>query len=150
MLNLRWSWHPPTVELFESIDPAGWAASGGDPVAMLSSMRPAQLAAPAANQDFLLRLDAAVADLRGYTGEPRWYQAASAEGRDAEGGATGGSATDDRGAGEAEALPRAIAYFSPEYGITAVLPQYSGGLGTLAGDHLESASDLGVPLIGGG
>ena len=135
MLNLRWSWHPPTVELFESIDPAGWAASGGDPVAMLSSMRPAQLTALAANEDFLRRLDAAVADLRGYTGEPRWYQSASA-GRD--------------GAGEAGTLPRAIAYFSPEYGITAVLPQYSGGLGILAGDHLKSASDLGVPIIGVG
>jgi starch phosphorylase len=135
MLNLRWSWHPPTVELFESIDPAGWAASGGDPVAMLSSMRPAQLTALAANGDFLRRLDAAVADLRGYTGEPRWYQSVSA-GR--------GSS------GEAEALPRAIAYFSPEYGITAVLPQYSGGLGILAGDHLKSASDLGVPIIGVG
>ena len=135
MLNLRWSWHPPTVELFESIDPAGWAASGGDPVAMLSSMRPAQLTALAANGEFLRRLDAAVADLRGYTGEPRWYQAASAEGSSA---------------GEAESLPRAIAYFSPEYGITAVLPQYSGGLGILAGDHLKSASDLGVPIIGVG
>src|SRR6202000_1503860 len=135
MLNLRWSWHPPTVELFESIDPAGWAASGGDPVAMLSSMRPAQLTALAANGDFLRRLDAAVADLRGYTTEPRWYQSVSA-GRDS--------------AGEAEALPRAIAYFSPEYGITAVLPQYSGGLGILAGDHLKSASDLGVPIIGVG
>src|SRR5580693_1755863 len=78
MLNLRWSWHSPTVELFESIDPAGWAASGGDPVAMLSSMRPAQLAALAANEDFRRRLDAAVADLRDYTGEPRWYQSASA------------------------------------------------------------------------
>jgi len=134
MLNLRWSWHPPTVELFESIDPAGWAASGGDPVAMLSSMRPAQLTALAGNEEFLRRLDAAVADLRGYTGEPRWYQAASAEGN----------------SGEAESLPRAIAYFSPEYGITAVLPQYSGGLGILAGDHLKSASDLGVPIIGVG
>jgi glycogen phosphorylase len=130
MLNLRWSWHPPTVELFESIDPAGWAASGGDPVAMLSSMRPAQLTALAANKDFHRRLDAAVADLRGYTGEPRWYQSG--------------------GAGEAESLPTAIAYFSPEYGITAVLPQYSGGLGILAGDHLKSASDLGVPIIGVG
>ncbi len=136
MLNLRWSWHPPTVELFESIDPAGWAASGGDPVAMLSSMRPAQLAALAANEDFLRRLDAAVADLRGYTGEPRWYQSASVG--------------QGHGAGEAESLPRAIAYFSPEYGITAVLPQYSGGLGILAGDHLKSASDLGVPIIGVG
>jgi starch phosphorylase len=135
MLNLRWSWHPPTVELFESIDPAGWAASGGDPVAMLSSMRPGQLGALAGNEDFLRRLDAAVADLRGYTGEPRWYQSASA-----------GEAS----AGEAASLPRAIAYFSPEYGITAVLPQYSGGLGILAGDHLKSASDLGVPIVGVG
>ena len=130
MLNLRWSWHPPTVELFESIDPAGWAASGGDPVAMLSSMRPAQLAALATNEGFLRRLGDAVADLRRYTDEPRWYQSG--------------------GAGEAESLPRAVAYFSPEYGITAVLPQYSGGLGILAGDHLKSASDLGVPIIGVG
>ncbi len=130
MLNLRWSWHPPTVELFESIDPAGWAASGGDPVAMLSSMRPGRLAELAANEDFLRRLDAVVADLRGYAGEPRWYQ--------------------DGGAGDVRALPNAIAYFSPEYGITAVLPQYSGGLGILAGDHLKSASDLGVPVIGVG
>jgi glycogen phosphorylase len=130
MLNLRWSWHPPTVELFESIDPAGWAASGGDPVAMLSSMRPGQLAELASDPDFLRRLEAVVADLHGYTGEPRWYQSGAA-------GATG-------------ALPTAIAYFSPEYGITAVLPQYSGGLGILAGDHLKSASDLGVPVIGVG
>jgi starch phosphorylase len=130
ILNLRWSWHPGTVELFESIDPAGWAASGGDPVAMLSSMRPGQLADLAGDEDFLRRLDAVVADLRGYTSEPRWYQSG-------EGGAT-------------ETLPNAIAYFSPEYGITAVLPQYSGGLGILAGDHLKSASDLGVPVIGVG
>src|ERR1700744_4955227 len=135
MLNLRWSWHLPTVELFESIDPAGWAASGGDPVAMLSSMRPGQLTAVAANGGFPRPPAAAVADLRGYTTEPRWYQSVSA-GRDS--------------AGEAEALPRAIAYFSPEYGITAVLPQYSGGLGILAGDPLKSASDLGVPIIGVG
>jgi starch phosphorylase len=130
MLNLRWSWHPPTVELFESIDPAGWAASGGDPVAMLSSMRPGRLADLAADEDFLRRLDAVLADLRGYTGEPRWYQS----------GEAGGPAS----------LPNAIAYFSPEYGITAVLPQYSGGLGILAGDHLKTASDLGVPIIGVG
>jgi starch phosphorylase len=130
MLNLRWSWHPRTVELFESIDPAGWAASGGDPVTMLSSMRPGQLAELAGDEDFLRRLDAAVADLRGYTTEPRWYQSG--------------------GAGATEILPNAIAYFSPEYGITAVLPQYSGGLGILAGDHLKSASDLGVPVVGVG
>jgi glycogen phosphorylase len=130
MLNLRWSWHPGTVELFESIDPAGWAASGGDPVAMLSSMRPDKLAELADDEDFLRRLGAVVADLREYTTEPRWYQSGEA--------------------GSAASLPKAIAYFSPEYGITAVLPQYSGGLGILAGDHLKSASDLGVPVIGVG
>ena len=47
-------------------------------------------------------------------------------------------------------VPASIGYFSPEYGITAVLPQYSGGLGILAGDHLKSASDLGVPIVGVG
>ena len=71
MLNLRWSWHPPTVELFESIDPVGWAASGGDPIAMLGSMRPGKLAGLGADEGFLSRLNAAVDDLRGYTGEPR-------------------------------------------------------------------------------
>ncbi|MCW2935334.1 MAG: malP, partial [Actinomycetia bacterium] len=130
MLNLRWSWHQPTVELFESIDPAAWAASGGDPVAMLSALRPGLLTELAANEDFLRRLHGALADLRVYTTEPRWYQSG--------------------GAGPADGLPAAIAYFSPEYGITAVLPQYSGGLGILAGDHLKSASDLGVPIIGVG
>src|SRR6201995_2203317 len=130
MLNLRWSWHPPTVELFESIDPAGWAASGGDPVAMLSTLRPGKLAGLAADEDFLRRLDAAVADLRQYTDEPRWYQSDAPA--------------------AAGTLPNAIPAFSPEYGIPAVLPQYSGGLGILAGDHLKSASDLGVPVIGVG
>jgi starch phosphorylase len=130
MLNLRWSWHPGAVELFESIDPAGWAASGGDPYAMLSSMRPGRLADLAGDQDFLRRVDTVLADLREYRTQPRWYQSGAV--------------------GTAEALPAAIAYFSPEYGITAVLPQYSGGLGILAGDHLKSASDLGVPVIGVG
>src|ERR1700734_1981731 len=101
MLNLRWSWHLPTVELFESLAPAGWSAPGGGPVAMLSSMRPGRLADLAADEDFLRRLDAVLADLRGYTDEPRWYQSG--------------------GAGDPAALPSAIAYFSPEYGITAVL-----------------------------
>ena len=61
--------------------------------------------------------------------EPRWYQTLDKDGT---------------------APPTAIAYFSPEFGITAALPQYSGGLGILAGDHLKVASDLGVPIIGVG
>src|SRR5213083_695367 len=125
MLNLRWSWHRPTADLFASIDPAAWAASGGDPIAMLSALPSARIAALAADGDFRRRLGDAEQDLHWYMSEPRWY------------------------AGQ-DGAPAAIAYFSPEYGITAALPQYSGGLGILAGDHLKAASDLGVPLIGVG
>ena len=128
MLNLRWSWHAPTAELFSSIDPAAWQAAAGDPIAMLSALPPDRVAALAADAEFLDRLSAADADLRQYMTEPRWYATA----------------------GPGQAAPAAVAYFSPEYGITAALPQYSGGLGILAGDHLKSASDLGVPLIGVG
>src|ERR1700727_380654 len=74
MLNLRWSWHPPTVELFESIDPTGWAASSGDPVAMLSTLRPGRRAGLAADDDFVPLSHAPVADCGQYPGEPRWSQ----------------------------------------------------------------------------
>jgi glycogen phosphorylase len=126
MLNLRWSWHAPAVDLFASIDPEAWQASGGDPVAMLSTLSSDRISALAADSGFLGRLAEAERGLRDYMSGPRWY------------------------AGLAESGPAAVAYFSPEYGITAALPQYSGGLGILAGDHLKSASDLGVPLIGVG
>ncbi len=128
MLNLRWSWHGPTADLFASIDPAAWAASGGDPIAMLSGLPSARIAALARDGDFLRRLGEAERNLQQYMSAPRWYAAE-------------GSGPEDQPA------PAAIAYFSPEYGITAALPQYSGGLGILAGDHLKSASDHGVPLI---
>ena len=127
MLNLRWSWHSPTAELFASIDPGAWEASGGDPIAMLSALPSSRIAALAADEEFLDRLGAVERNLRHYLSEPRWYESADPGSR-----------------------PAAIAYFSPEYGITAALPQYSGGLGILAGDHLKSASDLGAPLIGVG
>src|SRR6266568_808420 len=131
MLNLRWSWHGPTADLFASIDPAAWAASGGDPIAMLSGLPSARIAVLGADEDFLRRLGEIERDLQRYMSEPRWY---AAEGSGPEGPRD-------------QAGPAAVAYFSPEYGITAALPQYSGGLGILAGDHLKSASDLGVPLI---
>jgi glycogen phosphorylase len=139
MLNLRWSWHSPTVDLFSSIDREAWEASGGDPVAMVSSLRPDRLAALAADQDFLRRLGAAARDLDDYLAGPRWYQRVREE-----------RVPGPEGGDGLPAAPASIAYFSPEYGITAVLPQYSGGLGILAGDHLKAASDLGVPLIGVG
>ncbi|MEW2250780.1 glycosyltransferase family 1 protein [Streptomyces sp. NPDC058733] len=124
--NLRWSWHTETRDLFQSVDPEQWAASGGDPVRLLGSVRPARLAELAEDRRFLRRLAAAAGDLHDYVSGERWYQAQTGD------------------------LPAAVAYFSPEFGITAALPQYSGGLGILAGDHLKAASDLGVPLIGVG
>jgi starch phosphorylase len=126
MLNLRWSWHAQTADLFASIDPDAWQAAGGDPIAMLSAVPPERMSALVADPDFLARLHQTEGGLRDYMSSPRWY------------------------ADAVQAGPAAVAYFSPEYGITAALPQYSGGLGILAGDHLKTASDLGVPLIGVG
>ncbi|MDH6133127.1 starch phosphorylase [Kitasatospora sp. MAA4] len=131
-LNLRWSWHPETRELFRSVDPGVWEAVGEDPVRLLGEVPAARLAALAADRRFLRRLGDLADDLHDYLSAPRWYQSAQPLGE---------------GVGP---LPSAIAYFSPEYGITAALPQYSGGLGILAGDHLKAASDLGVPIIGVG
>ncbi|MET9403812.1 alpha-glucan family phosphorylase [Kitasatospora sp. NPDC002965] len=129
-LNLRWSWHPETRDLFRSVDPEVWAATGEDPVRLLGEVPAARLAALATDRRFLRRLGDLADDLREYLAGPRWYQSA-------------GQAAD-------VPLPAAVAYFSPEYGIAAALPQYSGGLGILAGDHLKAASDLGVPIIGVG
>jgi starch phosphorylase len=140
MLNLRWSWHAGTRELFTALDPAGRERAGHDPVALLGEVPPEHLAKLAADGDYLERLHRAVADLREYLSAARWYQR-SGGGREARG-------RDEQSGGGAP--PAAIAYFSPEYGIAAALPQYSGGLGILAGDHLKAASDLGVPLIGVG
>ena len=124
--NLRWSWHLPTRELFEQLNPAIWAESAQDPVTFLGLVSREELQRLAADQDVVRRVHEAAADLDQYLEQPRWYQSLG------------------------EDAPRCIAYFSPEFGITEVLPQYSGGLGILAGDHLKAASDLGVPLIGVG
>jgi starch phosphorylase len=95
-------------------------------VALLGALEPDRLTELAADPAFVQRVEAANQELRHYLEEPRWYQALG------------------------DQAAKAIAYFSPEFGITAALPQYSGGLGILAGDHLKSASDLGVPITGVG
>src|SRR5919197_1444388 len=123
--NLRWGWHPPTQELFRSIDPDGWESSGHNPLRMLNETDARVLEQAAADPGFLHRQREVFDDLQRYLDEARWYQ------------------------GLADA-PRCIAYFSPEFGVSEVLPQYSGGLGVLAGDHLKAASDLGVPVVGVG
>jgi glycogen phosphorylase len=146
MLNLRWSWHGPTADLFASIDPAAWEASGGEPIAMLSALPSAKIAALAADQEFLSRLNEAERDLRHYMSEPRWFASAGSGDQAGPDGRPGPDPKNPQAQKSPQSLT-AIAYFSPEYGITAALPQYSGGLGILAGDHLKTASDLGVPLI---
>ncbi len=125
-VNLRWSWNQTTQDLFAAIDPHVWESVDGDPTALLAEVPGARLAELAADDGFVARVAEVSADLHEYLHGDRWYQTI------------------------AEDRPAAIGYFSPEYGITAALPQYSGGLGILAGDHLKAASDLGVPVIGVG
>ncbi len=126
-VNLRWSWHPETQDVFQAVDPELWDATFHDPVRLLGAVRKQRLTELAGDTEFLERLEVAAADLDAYLTGERWFQ----------------------GLPESE-RPASIAYFSPEFGITSVLPQYSGGLGILAGDHLKSASDLGVPIVGVG
>src|SRR5690606_35995945 len=121
-INLRWSWDRATQDLFETVDPQLWQRVGCDPVGLLGQVTPQRLKELAADQAFLERLDALAADLDDYLTRPLWYQ------QELERGAE---------------LPNGIAYFSMEFGIAESLPNYSGGLGILAGDHLKSASDLG-------
>src|SRR5690348_4143053 len=125
-INLRWSWDKPTQDLFATIDPKLWKQVGYDPVALLGQVNPGRLDELATDDSFVGRLDELAAELDDYLSRPLWYQQQIEHGAE---------------------LPNGIAYFSMEFGVAEVLPNYSGGLGILAGDHLKSASDLGLPLI---
>jgi starch phosphorylase len=127
-MNLRWSWDPPTRALFERIDPELWDRVGHNPIRLLAGACRARLEELAADEDFLAELRERAAELRAYLdADSTWY-------------------TRQHGASER----KLVAYFSAEFGITECLRIFSGGLGVLAGDHLKSASDLGVPLVGVG
>lgn len=117
------------MEVFRGIDPDLWVSTGGDPLKMLSQVSAERLAALASDRKFVRSLEVVRADLQDYLSGDRWYQGWAAANPSA---------------------PKAIGYFSAEFGISKVLPQYSGGLGILAGDHLKAASDIGAPLIGVG
>ncbi len=121
--NLRWSWTPAAQRLFRWIDADSFEQSGHDPMRVLAEAPPGRLADLAADPGFLEYLDTVTTDLRRYVNGPTWFQT--------NGGSLG-----------------SVAYLSPEFGIAEALPQYSGGLGVLAGDHLKAAGSLGVPLIG--
>ncbi len=124
--NLRWAWDPRTRELFRWVDPQLWEASFHDPVRVLSFVERRRLEQLSTDPAFLAVLGEIHQELARYCSVGRWFQTR-----------------------EASAL-RSVAYFSPEHGIAEALPQYSGGLGVLAGDHLKAASNLGVPLTGVG
>ena len=124
-MNLRWSWDKRTRDLFRWVDPEAWDANQHDPVRLLATVAPERLQALAADQAFLGYLTEIDDELTRYLSQPRWFQSA-----------------------RADSPLGLVGYFSPEFGISEALPQYSGGLGVLAGDHLKAASDLGVPLVG--
>ncbi|MER3452637.1 MAG: hypothetical protein C4344_02870, partial [Acidimicrobiia bacterium] len=128
-MNLRWSWDERVRDLFRWVDPEGWEQTGHDPVRLLGRVPRERLDALCHDAAFMGLLDALATDLDHYLSTPGWFQDWQAR--------TG--------------IPlRAVAYFSPEFGIAEALPQYSGGLGVLAGDHLKAASALRVPLVGVG
>ena len=126
--DLRWTWRADLRALFESLDPEAWKRAGGNPVKLFREVPAERLwraAEDAAYQEELLSMVSRLSEED--TAEPR-HPAAR----------------------ELVARGERIAYFSAEFGLTEVLPIYAGGLGVLAGDHLKSSSDLGVPLVGVG
>ena len=126
--NLRWSWDHETIGLFRRLDRDLWEEAGHNPVLMLGSISQDRLHDAAQDEAFLAHMDRVAADLREYVGRSStWYQKA-----------------------HGPSSRPLVAYFSMEFGLTECLPIYSGGLGILAGDHLKSASELGVPLVGVG
>ena len=126
--NLRWAWNHQTIELFRRLDNDLWEKSNHNPVLMLGTIDQAQLEEVARDDGFLAHLAQVEQDFDDYVaGKASWFRRAHGN----------------------EPIPL-VAYFSAEFGLTECLSIFAGGLGVLAGDHLKSASDLGVPLVGVG
>lgn len=123
--NLSYSWNDEIRDLFQRMDPRLWAICKHNPVLMLGLIGQERLDELVHDQGFLAQLERVARDFERYLSHPR-LQAADYS-----------TEEDFR-----------VAYFSAEFGLTESLPIYSGGLGILAGDHLKSASDLNVPLVG--
>ncbi len=124
--NLWWAWHPEVINLFRDLDPVRWRQLDHNPMALLAEMTPEQLERRAAEMVLYTRIYQAHRLLNSYmtNNETTW------------------------GARQAGVLgSKPVAYFSAEFGIHESVPIYSGGLGVLSGDHIKSASGLGVPLV---
>lgn len=121
--NLWWCWQPDAVALFRSLDAERWAELHHNPVHLLAELSDDSLSArlvPA-------QLDAVEARFEAYLSERHTWAAKNVP-----------------------KLKAPVAYFSMEFALHESLPIYSGGLGVLAGDHVKSASDLGLPFVGVG
>jgi glycogen phosphorylase len=125
--NLHWDWNVDSKDLFRRLDSDLWESSHHNPVLMLGTISQSRLLEVVEDEGFLAQMDRADRQLDDYLQERTWYQK------------------------QREDKPKeCYAYFSAEFGLVDCLPVYSGGLGVLAGDHLKSASDLGLPLVGVG
>jgi glycogen phosphorylase len=123
--NLWWSWAPEAQELFVRMDKDLWEEVYGNPIELLARLGQARLEVLGADEAFVSHVERAHESLERYMSETGWFGRQFPEKKDAR-----------------------IGYFSMEYGLHESLPIYSGGLGVLAGDHLKTASDLGLPLVG--
>jgi len=121
--NFWFSWLPGARALFEDLDPERFDALDHNPIAFVDGLSDEQLAAYT-TPEYVERLQRVLATTEAEARRSTWWER---------------SQEDDR---------FGVAYFSCEFGLDESLPIYSGGLGVLAGDHLKSASDLGVPLVG--
>jgi starch phosphorylase len=124
--NLWWTWHPEVISLFRDLDPHLWRQVDHNPIAFLNRITPDEVEERASELVLHSRINYAFRRLNEYLDAARTW-----------GGFHCGNLH-----------KRPVVYFSAEFGLHESLPIYSGGLGMLAGDHLKSASDLGVPLIG--
>lgn len=127
--NFHWSFSPRAQSLFERIDPQAWIASERNPVRVLAGASADRLQALSADAGYLRDLAAAVKELHDHlAGKDAWFRQHAASLSSAP-------------------APFLAAYFCAEFGIHECFQIYSGGLGLLAGDHLKSAAELGLPLI---
>jgi glycogen phosphorylase len=125
--NLWWTWHPEVHSLFRDLDPIRWRQLDHNPIALLHEFTPERLASRASEMVLHSRINYHFRRLKEYVSERRKTWGVEH-------------------AGVLGAFP--VAYFSAEFGIHESIGIYSGGLGVLSGDHIKSASGLGVPLVG--
>lgn len=159
--NLWWTWNPKAIDLFLRLDRELWEETGHNPVRMLGQIAQEALDRAASDATYVHALSLTHAALREHLDRASWFQTRFPEmlgateprrAGDPTAIASGGRAplASSGGGAGADARPFQVAYFSAEFGLTECLQIYSGGLGVLAGDHLKSASELAVPLIGVG